>query len=131
MNISSFFFFDLALLKRYIELKEYESLSKTKLKGRNYYVDDLYIILSSGMSSGYISVLIFYLYLTNSSDVARLYSHPMWLWFIGPLLIYWLTRLWFLAQRKRIDSDPVLFAIKDHASWLIGVIVFIIILISV
>jgi hypothetical protein len=26
-------------------------------------------------------------------------------------------RIWFLAERKKIDSDPVSFAIKDGASW--------------
>jgi 4-hydroxybenzoate polyprenyltransferase len=131
LAFSSFFFLNLGLLKRYVELKEYEFRDKQKLKGRNYLVDDMHVILSSGISSGYMSVLIYYLYITNSPKVIQLYSSPEWLWFIGPLLIYWITRLWLLAQRKHVDSDPVLFAIKDYTSWIIGLIILIIMLFSI
>jgi hypothetical protein len=36
---------------------------------------------------------------------------------IAPIFVYWLMRLWFLAQRNEMDSDPVSFAIKDAPSW--------------
>ncbi len=120
LAFSSFFFLNLAFIKRYVELKESEFRNDKKLKGRDYHINDMVIIQSSGIASGYMSVLIFFLYITNSREVIELYSNPMWLWFIGPLLIYWLTRIWLLAQRRCVDSDPVLFAVKDFQSWVIG-----------
>ncbi len=120
LAFSSFFFLNLAFIKRYVELKESEFRNGEKLKGRDYHIGDMVIIQSAGIASGYMSVLIFFLYITNSREVTELYSNAMWLWFIGPLLIYWLTRLWLLAQRRCVDSDPVLFAVKDLQSWVIG-----------
>ena len=58
------------------------------------------------------SVLVFFIYITNSQVVRELYSNTTLLWFIGPLLIYWLNRMWFLAQRGTIDGDPVPFCHK-------------------
>jgi 4-hydroxybenzoate polyprenyltransferase/phosphoserine phosphatase len=127
---SSFFFLSLAFLKRYVELKEIEFGIYKKLKGRSYISDDIQVVQTSGITSGYMSVLIFYLYITNSKEVAELYSNQMWLWFIGPFLIYWLTRIWILAKRGNVDSDPILFAIKDGTSWIIGIVISTIILLG-
>ncbi len=129
LAFSTFFFLDLAFLKRFIELNESKLLNRTKLKGRNYYTDDLQTIKSSGISCGYISVLVFYLYITDSSTVNELYRNKEWLWLVGPLLIYWHTRMWILAQRKGIESDPVLFTVKDLTSWIVLIgIVFVILI---
>ena len=123
LTFSSFFFLSLAFLKRYVELKEYEFCIEKNLKGRSYTNDDIQIVQSSGVASGYMSVLVFYLYITNSKKVEVLYSNPVSLWFIGPFLIYWLTRIWLLAQRGKVDSDPILFAIKDVPSWIVGIVI--------
>jgi hypothetical protein len=37
-------------------------------------------------------------------------------------LLYWVTRLWFIAQRGELDSDPVLFALRDRASLVCGAV---------
>lgn len=123
LAFSSFFFLNLSFLKRYIELREYESCEKKKLKGRGYMTNDIQVVQSSGIASGFMSVLILYLYITNSREVTELYSNPMWLWFIGPFLIYWVTRIWLLAQRGNVDSDIILFTIKDVASWIVGIVI--------
>ena len=117
---SSFFFLNLAFAKRYVELNEFQNRSENKLVGRNYRIEDMQIIVSAGLASGYISVLIFFLYIANSVKVNQLYKNPDYLWFIGPMLIYWLTRIWILAQRGELHSDPVHFAVKDPVSWTIG-----------
>ena len=37
-----------------------------------------------------------------------------------PILLYWITRLWFLARRHTLHEDPILFAVKDRVSLLAG-----------
>jgi len=76
------------------------------------------------------SVLVYFIYITNSQVVRELYSNTILLWFIGPMLIYWLNRMWFLAQRGTVDGDPVLFAIKDCVSWIIGMLTILFIFLS-
>jgi len=125
LGFSSFFFLSLAFIKRYIELLEYTSHENdsSKLKHRGYEYADIPVVLAGGLASGHLSVLLFCLYITSSETVNTLYTNPKLLWFIAPLLTYWISRLWILAQRKVVHSDPVLFAAKDPASWIIGIIV--------
>ena len=37
-----------------------------------------------------------------------------------PVAIYWLSRALLLANRGQIDDDPVLFALRDPASYWCG-----------
>jgi hypothetical protein len=37
-------------------------------------------------------------------------------------VLYWITRIWFLAQRGQLDDDPVVFALKDRVSLLSGAV---------
>jgi len=39
---------------------------------------------------------------------------------IVPLLILWLSRVWLLASRGEMNEDPVVFALTDRTSLLIG-----------
>ncbi len=117
---SIFFFLSLAFLKRYVELETFKEKHIGELNGRDYTIDDMVLIQTSGVASGFISILVFYLYITNSEVITELYTRPMFLWAIGPLLIYWLIRMWALAKRGLVDSDPVFFAVKDKVSWIVG-----------
>lgn len=78
------------------------------------------MLSSFGASSGYLSVMILALYLQDELTIS-LYSHPQIIWFACPLLLYWISRVWMLTHRGQIHDDPVVFAIKDKVSWLIGV----------
>ena len=40
-----------------------------------------------------------------------------------PLMILWLCRVWLLASRGELHEDPVVFALTDRMSLLIGVAV--------
>lgn len=62
------------------------------------------------------SILVAALYV-NRPDVSVLYSGPQSLWFLWQLLFYWIIRVWLKTLRKEMEEDPVLFAIKDRASW--------------
>ncbi len=122
---SIFFFLSLAFVKRYTELQGTELPGK--VAGRGYYTDDLAMIRVVGPSAGYISVLVLALYI-NSGEVRDLYSQPNWLWLICPCLLYWISRIWFLAHRGQIEDDPVMGAIKDKNSYLVGIVVLLLII---
>ena len=80
---------------------------------------DIEQIRSFGTASAYASVVVFTLYI-SSHDVAGLYTHPVRMWFMTPLLVLWVSRFWLLASRGELDEDPVVFALTDRVSLLIG-----------
>jgi len=119
---SMFFFFCLALVKRYAEMLEITKGPQTgAYVGRSYIASDLPQIGALGVSSGMISVLVLALYVL-SPDVLLLYHNPKILLLLCPILVGWTGRLWMLADRGRITGDPVLFALRDVPSYTMGVI---------
>ncbi len=121
LAFSMFIFLSLSLVKRYAELYDQRAQSgKEKTNARGYLLGDLEMLSSFGASSGYLSVMILALYLQDELTIS-LYSHPQIIWFACPLLLYWISRVWMLTHRGQIHDDPVVFAIKDKVSWLIGV----------
>jgi hypothetical protein len=58
----------------------------------------------------------------NSREVAALYTRPAALWLVGPLLLYWITRIWFLAHRGQMHDDPLLFTLTDRSSYVVAVL---------
>lgn len=118
-----FFFLSLALMKRHTELaaKAAEGAAAT-IHGRGYEAGDLDMVRSAGVAAGYLAVVVFTLYLA-SPDVAVLYAHPARLWPAGTLLLYWITRIWFLEGRGRVHDDPVLFALKDGPSFIVAALI--------
>lgn len=121
LAFSIFFFLSLAFVKRFTELAKMSKESKDKLPGRDYSPRDLDIIRSFGTNSGYISVLVMAFYI-NSPAVSQMYSSPNWLWLMCPVLLYWISRIWFLAERGQMHEDPILFAVRDKISFLVGAI---------
>jgi len=116
---SLFLFLSLAFVKRYSELRSLRLANKEAAKGRGYLANDLEQLSSLGAASGYISVLVLALYI-HSYDVAALYRHPEALWLICLLLLYWISRVWLLAHRGGMHQDPIVFALKDKVSYLLG-----------
>ncbi|HJT35433.1 MAG TPA: UbiA family prenyltransferase [Pirellulales bacterium] len=110
-----FFFFSLALGKRYIELRRTTGGGQPLPTGRGYRADDAHLLESLGPASGFLAVLVFYLYI-DSDAVAALYHRAWLLWAVCPVLLYWVTRFWLLARRDEVHDDPVVFALKDRAS---------------
>lgn len=123
LMLSLFIFLSLAFLKRFIELKG--SVDGAQVTGRGYSSLDMDTIRVIGVSSGLVSVLVLSLYI-NSPAVMQLYEAPQMLWFICPLLIYWIARLWFLAGRGEVHHDPVVFALLDWRSYVVGACGFVI-----
>jgi 4-hydroxybenzoate polyprenyltransferase len=121
LAFSMFFFTGLAFVKRFSELIATQARDLEKVPGRNYWISDLQVVAAVGPSSGLMAVLVFCLYI-NSPEVQQLYAHPKVLWLICPVLLYWITRIWFLAGRNQLHDDPVLFAIRDRISYLAGAV---------
>ena len=40
-----------------------------------------------------------------------------------PLLFLWIGRIWLLANRGEMHDDPVIFALRDRVSYLLGAMV--------
>jgi 4-hydroxybenzoate polyprenyltransferase len=120
LAFSMFMFLSLALVKRYSELKEARRKGHTeKTRGRGYYPADLEMISSLGASSGYLAVMVLALYIHDQADTG-LYAHPQFIWLACPLLLFWITRLWMVTHRGHMHDDPVVFAIKDRVSLIVG-----------
>lgn len=116
-----FLFLSLAFLKRYAELVAMVAHGKHELPGRGYVADDRQLLQSFGVSSGFASALVLALYL-NSEAVLRLYSYPGRLWFTLPVLLFWISWMWLRASRAQMHDDPVIFAVRDRASLVAGVL---------
>lgn len=114
-----FLFFSLAFLKRHAELDNLGKRERRRAPGRGYEVGDKTFVAMGGVASGFASVIILALHL-NSAKVSSRYAPPELLTILCPLLIYWACRLWQLASRGQMKEDPVLFALKDPASYLTG-----------
>ena len=117
-----FTFLGLAIVKRQHELRTLSWSGGTNTKGRAYTTDDLAAMTALAAGSGFAAVVVFALY-AQSSDADMLYSRPVFLWAICPLLLYWLGRMTLLANRGAVADDPVVFAVQDRVSWLIGLCV--------
>ncbi|HEX5129849.1 MAG TPA: UbiA family prenyltransferase [Usitatibacter sp.] len=119
LAFAMFFFFSLALLKRYAELIALERDSK--VPGRGYAGHDAEVILAIGSASAMVSALVLALYI-NGETAKALYTRPEFLWLLCPLLLYWISRVWLLAARGEMHDDPVVFAIRDRPSYLVGAV---------
>lgn len=122
LAFSIFVFLSLAFIKRYSEIMDSHILSPKKpIRGRGYNPQDLQLVSTMGITSGYLSILILALYIQDPQTI-RLYSSPQFVWLACPILLYWITYLWLLAHRGLMHQDPLLFAIQDKVSWIAGVL---------
>jgi 4-hydroxybenzoate polyprenyltransferase/phosphoserine phosphatase len=129
-GFSLFFFLSLAMVKRYAELHNLNIANRVPANERGYFVADLELLRSLGTASGFASVVIFALYI-NNPEITHLYGHPQRLWLLSVVLVYWISRIWLLAHRGELDEDPVVFALSDRVSLLMGVIAALIVMAAV
>jgi 4-hydroxybenzoate polyprenyltransferase len=124
-----FLFLSLAFAKRFTELHSLQSHGGKSAKGRGYHAEDMIPIGAFGVASAFVTALIAGLYVTGST-VAGLYSKPEYLWAIAPLVLFWLCRIWLSAWRGNMHEDPVVFALKDKATYIIGMLTLAFLLLS-
>lgn len=126
-GFSIFFFLSLAFVKRFAELESLRLREKAPTNGRGYLLADTEQLRSFGTSSAYASVVVLLFYISNLTDT-HLYRHPGRLWLLLPVLLLWVSQLWLLASRGELNEDPVVFAITDKRSLLLGVLVIALVL---
>lgn len=116
--VSLFIFLSLALVKRCAELEFMSGDGNVLLAGRGYRSTDLPYLISMGIASGFVAVMLLALYV-DSQVGGTMYPHAELLWMILPVALYWIMRLWLKISRMEIHDDPLLFAITDRASWIV------------
>ncbi len=127
--LSVFLFFGLALIKRCTELQLLHKTGKQDLSGRDYYSDDLQTLRGIGITSSFMSVVVFALYI-NSAEVLSLYSKPELLWAICPALLLWINRLWIKTSRGKMHDDPIIFTLRDSTCRYTLLFIFVIVIIA-
>jgi 4-hydroxybenzoate polyprenyltransferase/phosphoserine phosphatase len=125
-----FLFLSLAFVKRFAELESLRRQQRLRAAGRGYHVEDLPLLQSLGIASGYMSVLVLALYI-NSPEIQALYERPKFIWMLCVLMLYWISRVWMKAQRGNMHDDPVVFALKDRISLAIGLLAAVTVVIAV
>jgi 4-hydroxybenzoate polyprenyltransferase/phosphoserine phosphatase len=119
LAFSMFFFLGLGMIKRFADLVLAEKAGQTSVAGRSYVTADIDFFRSVGTASSCVAVLVLALYL-QSQEVSKLYARPQLLWMVCPLVLYWNLRVWFVAQRGEMPDDPILFALRDPVSYVVG-----------
>jgi 4-hydroxybenzoate polyprenyltransferase len=124
-----FFFLSLAFVKRYSECRDagIDKCEDVNVRGRGYRPSDIEMLANFGAITGCLSVLVLALYI-NSDIVLNFYPNPLFLWLLCPLIFYWIARIWLLAHRGILHDDPLEFAVRDRATWLIGVLALLVML---
>ena len=122
LALCMFMFLSLALVKRSAELIAVRGQQAITPVGRGYRVTDLEYLHSMGTASGYMAVLVTALYI-NDGALSQGYRHPQVLWLVCPPLLYWVSRIWLKVGRGEMHDDPLVFAVKDRQSQLIGLVI--------
>jgi 4-hydroxybenzoate polyprenyltransferase/phosphoserine phosphatase len=120
LAFSMFLFFCLAVVKRLSEVTRHVKDGRTdKISGRGYLPEDIDMLRGMAAASGYMAVLVLALYV-NSPELLPLYRHPDALWVLCPILLFWVSRVLMLSHRGDMHDDPVVFALRDRVSLLVG-----------
>jgi 4-hydroxybenzoate polyprenyltransferase len=118
LTFSMFVFLSLAFVKRSAEIIAADGAGRKEVSGRGYTVLDNSMVCSMGVASGYMSVLVLALFI-DSQEATLQYSRPFALWLLCPLILYWISRLWMKTSRGEMHDDPLVYSLKDRASWII------------
>jgi 4-hydroxybenzoate polyprenyltransferase len=110
-----FLFFSLALIKRYAELVTMRGVAGADAHARAYLMEDRELIASLGGASGYLAALVLGLYIGARSSPQFVSLYQLF-WLDCLLLLYWITYMWLMAHRGKMDDDPLVFAARDGVS---------------
>lgn len=130
LAFSMFTFLSLALVKRSSELVAMASMKRASAKGRDYQQVDATSVTSMGVAAGYMAVLVLALYVDNP-HVSAAYEHPRLLWLLCPLMLYWISRLWMKTGRGEMHDDPIIFSLRDLASWAVCLAMMLVTLLAI
>ena len=129
LNFIAVFFLNLALVKRYTELRKKPATEPGSepevIAGRGYVKSDETLVLALGVAMASLALLSFFLYGLLAPN--RVIESGYAIGAVAAILLYWMMRVWLLAHRGRMNDDPVLFAIKDRLSLFLGTFVVVLV----
>jgi 4-hydroxybenzoate polyprenyltransferase len=128
--LAAFLFLSLALVKRCAELVDRKQAGLGDPVGRGYRLDDLPVLETMAVTAGYNSALVLALYISTIADPA-LYSRPQFLWLLCMVLLAWLSRIFLLTHRGLMNDDPVIFAVRDRWSLVMGSVCVLVVMASI
>ena len=109
-------FTSLATAKRHAEVIRATAHGRA-LPGRDYEPGDAPLTAAVGVGAAVSSILVMLLYMQFEAALTGLYPRTGPLFLMPIVLASWLMRIWSRAHRGRLHDDPVIFALKDKASW--------------
>lgn len=119
LGFSIFIFLSLAIVKRVAELHSVHERGVKDVAGRGYQLDDLAMLEILGVAAGYASVVVLSLYV-SAPESRALYANHELLWLFSPLVLFWISRVWLITHRGEMHDDPIVFALKDSPSRIVG-----------
>jgi 4-hydroxybenzoate polyprenyltransferase len=131
LTLTLFLSLHLAFLKRFIEVDAArDSSADTVLSRRGYIAGDAQWLQTAGLISAYVAVVVLAIYV-NSPDDPGLYTHPERLLLVCPLMLWWATRSWLLAHRRRIHDDPLVAVAAAPSTYVLAALVGVIIYLAI
>ncbi|TAK91066.1 MAG: UbiA family prenyltransferase [Burkholderiaceae bacterium] len=130
LAFSMFLFLSLALVKRSAELLSLKQVARDAATGRDYQVTDYGMLSAMGIAAGYVAVLVLALFVDSTAGQGH-YMHPRLLWLLCPAMLYWISRVWMKTARGEMHDDPIVFSLRDRASWLVFVSMILTMLIAI
>jgi len=116
LSFGAFLFLSLSLVKRCAELAAAAGEPSRRLPGRGYERRDLAGLQAFGIATGVVSVLVLAMFVDSTAAQLR-YPHHERLWLACPAIWFWLGRIWLETARGAMHHDPVVFSLRDRASW--------------
>jgi 4-hydroxybenzoate polyprenyltransferase len=111
------FFAGLAVLKRYADLVAHRAVRGDEGCVHAYSAKDgTKLAILAASDNGAALLLLVYHY----EMVGDFQGRHVLLWGVPLLLVIWLIHMWRMARHGRIADDPVVFALKDRTSLVIG-----------
>lgn len=120
LSFCLFLFLSLACAKRCAELVMQFSSPRPLVSRRGYQPGDLEIMTTIGVANGFSAVIVLIIYLQDAAT-RSLYRQPGLLLLVCVLLLYWLAHLWITVRRNQMHADPIVFALTERRSQLVGV----------
>lgn len=132
LAFSMFFFLSLACVKRATEIaaKAQSGVAGPAISGRGYTIADHDLVKQLGVSCAGLSSLVLALYVSGP-DVQNLYSCPEFLWLTCPVVLFWMIRVWAVTLRGEMHDDPLVYAFKDKASYIVAAMLGVLLVLAI
>ena len=118
LGFATLFFLCIVLAKRYGEIRL--QMRVGRIEKAVYMLIHTGYVRKLGILTGVAANTVLCAYITSPAASAQ-YSMPLLLFLWVPLLVVWMIRMWRLLGRERYTIDPIVFALSDPVSLLLGI----------